>query len=133
VESGEGVVGKIFEYHVATGQTVEVASESQGLLAYSASGARVYYLGPERGIYVYEEGASASKLVPGTGQGGYGGSSILMYRSTSSQEAAGNAAVATPDGNYLMFLQSGEANLYDAASGRVTCVSCGPGGAAGDC
>jgi hypothetical protein len=119
---------RIFEYHVATGQTVEVAPEAIGLLTYSASGARVYYLGPEGGIFLYEEGAPAPKLVPGTGQGGYGGSYIGGLNNNAA--AHENAPVATPDGNYLMFLQGGEANLYDAASGRVTCVSCGPGGSA---
>jgi hypothetical protein len=125
--TGEG--GKIFEYHVATGQTVEVAPEALGLLAYSASGARVYYLGPEGGIYLYEEGAPAPKLVPGTGQGGYGGSYITPGGSKNA-DAHENAPVATPDGSYLMFLQGGEANLYDAAADRVTCVSCGPENAA---
>jgi hypothetical protein len=122
--------GGIFEYHVATGQTVEVAPEAKGLLAYSASGALVYYLGPEGGIYLYEEGAPAPKLLPGTGTGQAGYEGSYISGAISNSEAAENAPVATPDGNYLMFLQSGEANLYDAASGRVTCVSCGPGGSA---
>jgi hypothetical protein len=130
VEGAPGAGGKIFEYHVLTGHTVEIAPEAVGLLAYSASGARVYYLGPEGGIYLYEEGAPAPKLVPGTGQGGYGGSYIAAGERTKEPEAHENAPVATPDGSYLMFLQGGEANLYDAASGRVTCVSCGPGNAA---
>ena len=146
---------KIFEYHVASGQTVEIASEAVGLLAYSASGARVYYLGPESGLYLYEEGALAPKLVPGTQQGGYGngflvesgilGSHISTEEPTVSEHAAENAPVATTDGNYLMFLSPNqltpyqncvevekchvEAYLYDAATDRVTCVSCARGNA----
>jgi hypothetical protein len=164
---GNVVPGKIFEYHVATGQTVEIASEAVGLMAHSANGARAYYLGPERGIYLYEEGAPAPKLVPGTQQGGYGYNDVLPVESeiygsyistgepTLSTRAAENAPVATPDGNYLMFLSPNqltpyencvkvkeeegenevekchvEAYLYDAATDRVTCVSCGPGDAA---
>ena len=119
--------GKILEYHVATGHTVEVAPEANGLLAYSASGARVYYLGPEGGIYLYEEGAPAPKLLPGTGTGQPAYEGPYIPGPFANFEVAENAPVATPDGNYLMFLQGGEANLYDAASGRVTCVSCGPG------
>jgi hypothetical protein len=115
----ERAEGKIFEYHVATGQAVEVASEAEGLLAYSASGARVYFLGSEHGIYkhsivMYEEGATSPKLVPGT-QGGYGegglpvefkiyGSYISTEVPTLSATAAENAPVGTPDGDYLMFL-----------------------------
>jgi hypothetical protein len=127
VEGTESAGGKIFEYHVATGQTVEVASEAKGLLAYSASGARVYYLGPEGLIYLYEEGAPAPRLVPG----GYGAERYIpTEQSIRGEYVAGNAPVATLDGNYLMFLSGGEANLYDAATNRVTCVSCGPGGSA---
>jgi hypothetical protein len=125
----EPAARKIFEYHVATRQTVEVASEALGLVAYSPNGARVYYLGAEGGIYLYEEGAPAPKLLPGTGQGGYEGSYIATQKFTKSVDAAKNASVVTPDGNYLMFLQSGEANLYDAATDQLTCVSCGPGNA----
>jgi hypothetical protein len=159
VENVASPQGKIFEYHVTSGQTVEIASEARGLLAYSANAARVYYLGPEYGIYVYEEGAPAPKLVPGTQQGGYGeglslesgiyGSYIQTHEGTRSSHAADNAPVATPDGNYLMFLSPNqltpyancvesegsdrchvEAYLYDAATDRVTCVSCAPSNAA---
>ena len=132
-EGEGGPAGKIFEYHVATGQTVEIASEALGLLAYSANGARVYYLGPELGIYLYEDGAPAPKLVPGTGTGqgrppeeGY----VKTQKATLASESGLDAPAATPDGNYLMFLQGGEAHLYDAATDQVTCVSCGPGNAA---
>ena len=157
--SGEETKGKIFEYHLASRQTVEVASEALGLLAYSANGARVYYLGPESGIYLYEEGAPAPKLVPGTQQGGYAdgflvesgivGSYISTEGPTESETEAENAPVATPDGNYLMFLSPNqltpyetcvesegserchvEAYLYDAATDQVTCVSCAPGNGA---
>lgn len=146
--------GKLFEYHVNTKQTVELASESEGLLAYSANGARVYYLGPEKGIYIYEEGVAAPTLVPGTQQGGYGfgggsglvGSHISSHEPTISTFAADeNAPVATSSGNYLMFLSPNELTpykncveskgeehchvevyLYDAGADSVTCVSCGP-------
>jgi hypothetical protein len=149
--------GKIFEYNVASEQTVEIASEVTGLLAYSANAARVYYLGPEHGVYLYEEGAPAPKLVPGTQQGGYGegglvvesgiyGSFIKTGEPTPSSGVAENAPVATPDGNYLMFLSPNqltpykncveaekcrvEAYLYDTGTDQVTCVSCAPSNAA---
>lgn len=150
----ENAGGKIFEYHVATEQTVEIASDARGLLAYSADAARVYYLGAESGIYLYEEGA-APKLVPGTQQGGYGeglsvesniyGSYLSTEHPTASTRAAENAPVATHDGNNLMFLSPNqltpyencvevekchvEAYLYDVATNHVTCVSCAPGNA----
>lgn len=149
--------GHIFEYRVAAQQEVEIASENKGLLAYSSSGSRVYYLGPERGIYLYEEGAPTPRLLPGTQQGGYGfselsqewsaGSSILAYQPTGRGDS--NAPEVTANGNYLMFLSPNkltsyencvesegserchvEAYLYDAGTDQVTCVSCAPGGAA---
>ncbi len=151
-----GSGGKIFEYHVATRQTVEIASEAIGLMAYSVDAARVYYLGPEHGVYLYEEGSTAPKLVPGTQQGGYGGglfvasaiygSFIRSNEPTGRSLATENLPVATPDGSKLMFLSPNqltpynncveaekchvEVYLYDAGTDQVTCVSCAPGDAA---
>jgi hypothetical protein len=148
--------GKIFEYNVTTKQTVEVASEARGLLAYSDNAARVYYLGPESGIYLHEEGTPTPKLVPGTQQGGYGeglfvesaiyGSFISTEQVTGSARAAEDAPAVTPDASSLLFLSPNqltpyktcveveechvEAYLYDAGTDQVTCVSCGPGNAA---
>ncbi|MHB1569461.1 MAG: hypothetical protein ACYC0H_09685, partial [Solirubrobacteraceae bacterium] len=158
VEPVAGLEGKILAYHVAAKQTVEVASEAEGLLAYSASGARVYYLGPEGGIFLYEAGAPAARLVPGTQSGGYTlnnanasgiyGSYISASHSTGALVADGSMPATTADGGELMFLSSDqltqyqnctesegseqchvEAYLYSAASGAVTCVSCGAGSA----
>ncbi|HEX3435112.1 MAG TPA: hypothetical protein VHT25_13750 [Solirubrobacteraceae bacterium] len=147
----ERAAGKIFEYHVATEQTVEIASGARGLLAYSANAARVYYLGAESGIYLYEEGAPAPKLVPGTQQGGYGealsvasaiyGSFIATEQPTGSSRAAEDAPAVTGDAGDLLFLSPNQltpyencvevevchvqAYLYDAHTEQVTCVSCG--------
>ncbi len=112
--------GKIFEYDVASRQTVEVASESTGLLAYSADGSRVYYLGPEEGIYLYEEGAPSPKLLPRTLHSRYGGNGVKEEPGrlndhfqggmieTGEETAAGktiaDAPVTTPNGKYLMFV-----------------------------
>jgi hypothetical protein len=122
----EHEVAKIYEYHVTTKQIVEVASGSDGLLAYSANGSRVYYLGPEEGVYLYEEGAPEAKLVPETQQGRYLATTVELKKNpviftgavirpnepTSSERATNNAPVVTPNGNDLMFLSPDELTGY---------------------
>lgn len=117
---------KIYEYHVATKQIVEIASGSQGLLAYSANGARVYYLGPEEGVYLYEEGAPEAKLVPETQQGRYLATTVELKKEpviftgavirpnepTQNGSVTNNASVVTPNGNDLMFLSPDKLTSY---------------------
>jgi hypothetical protein len=142
----------IFEYHVTTKQTVEIASETQGLLAYSANGSRVYYLGPEYGVFLHEEGVPTPTLVPGTQKGDYGighseistGAELRTSGATQGSTVDNNAPMVTHDGNYFIFLDEdqltsynncsnychSEVYLYDAATDGVTCLSCGPAGVA---
>ncbi len=116
--------GGLFVYHVGTGKSVEIASKSVGVVGYSASGRRVYYLGPEEGIYLYEEGVGIAKLVPGTQQGGYKtdvaeghseefvGGDIATETRTTTEEPPANAPAVTPDGNYLMFVSHDQLSSY---------------------
>lgn len=157
VEPGaEQDTGKIFEYHVSTKQTVEIAAEADGLLAYSADGSRVYYLGPKQGIYLYEEGAPTPVLIPGSQEAGRDNTfyddndEAAMVATHDPTEWLGiNAPVVTSNGEYLMFMSASELTpyqncvesegeerchvevyLYDAGTGHVTCLSCGPAGSA---
>jgi hypothetical protein len=139
----------IYEYDTATGATTTISPEGS-LVASSADGSRVYYwieAGPKADLYLWEDGAT--KLIPKAGEG---------FASGARNEPVNgvyNAAVATPDGTKLLFLdtadltgynnfgptcnrkrvESGtpgfcaEAYIYDATTGVVTCVSCNPTGA----
>lgn len=132
--------GKIFEYDIATKQTVEVVSESTGILAYSADGSRFYYLGPEEGIYLHEEGASSPKLLPGTLHSRYGGNGIKeepgrlndpFYggmietgEESSAGRASANAPVTTPNGKYLMFVNPEPLTDYQTCTGSTGNEQC---------
>lgn len=145
--------GQLYEYHVATGRTVEIGADpgnttSQGqytdgdVLAYTHDGSYVWFLGPEDGVYRWHEGEAEPTLVPGTQLGGFG--SYTQTQAGYGQEKA-NMPVSTPDGAHLLFLDptslvesfnSGgdlEAYVYDAETktepARVTCISCNPAGA----
>jgi hypothetical protein len=126
--------GGVFEYDVATGVTSTITTEG-GFVASSADGSRVYYLnsgGPKPGLYLWDNGTSV--LIPNADKGF--ANSVL---SSGANTANKDYAVATPDGSRLLFLDSanltgynsygfGEAYVYDAATGVVTCVSCDPTG-----
>jgi hypothetical protein len=133
--------GAIYEYHVTTGQTAVVGEGN--LLAYSASGGRVYYQveGAKAGLYLYENGAPASRLIPGTQAGGYlTGEEGRISGGQPTHDAIKDMPAVTPDGGHLLFIDAGqltsynnqghrEAYIYDAATGEVTCASCNPTGA----
>jgi hypothetical protein len=127
ITSGEG---KIFEYHITTGQTTEVGEGSR-VLAYSASGAKVYYEGPTGGLMFYENGTTPS-VIPGTEGGGY-------RNGTGAGGKRPDLPVGTPGGGYLLFIDSAkltsyeneghqEAYVYDHKTDQVICVSCQPSG-----
>ncbi len=120
--------GGVFEYDVASGETTTISQEGS-FIASSADGSRVYYA-VNGGLYLWEDGASRLITDEGYSPEVEGGSS----------GTAGRTAVATPDGSRLLFLSSanltgynsygvGEAYVYDATTGSITCVSCNPSGA----
>jgi hypothetical protein len=135
--------GKLYEYHVGTGQVVEIGEGS--LLAFSRDGSRVYFLNAQ-GIQVYHEGST--ELIPGTPGGGYTsagpfgkhpGGLIANGRPAEYPETS-NMPVASggeSDGSHLLFIDTAqltgyenkehqEAYVYDAETGDVTCISCNP-------
>ncbi len=118
--------GGVFEYDVASGQTTTISQEG-AFVASSADGSRVYYA-LNGGLYLWEDGAS--RLVVGEG----------FYPEIEAGDNRNLAAVATPDGSRLLFLDAAnlvgydnyggdEAYVYDAGTGSITCVSCNPSGA----
>jgi hypothetical protein len=131
--------GEIFEYHLATGQTTEVGEGT--LLTFTANGSRVYYLGPEEGIHLYEEGTT-TKLIPETENGGYRTGTIgggLVEGSYGLTRNMPVASAGASNGSHLLFIDSAkltdyenaghfEAYVYDADTGQVTCISCDTSG-----
>lgn len=133
--------GEIYEYHVGSGQATEIGTGD--LLAHSADGTRVYFLGPEEGLYLYEEGRP-TRLIPGTQSGGYRagtiGGGLIENRQPTGYGQTRNMPVASPggsDGSHLLFIDSAqltgyrneghfEAYVYDAKTESVTCISCSP-------
>ncbi len=131
--------GNIYAYHVTSGQIVDITSGSDGLLAYSANGDRVYYLGPEEGIYLYEEGGPPPRLIPGTQEEGYLGGEyaggVILTNEVTDWGHMANMPVTAADGTYLLFISPAklsayenegrhEAYVYDANTNEVTCISC---------
>jgi ribosomal protein S27E len=138
--------GGIHEYHVATGQTTEVGEGN--LLTFTPDGKHVYYLGPEQGIFLFEEGRPPMR-VPGTQEGGYifgpKGNGGQIFEGQTAYGETENMPVTTPDGSNLLFVDAArlteydncpefkgtkachhEVYVYDANTNRVTCVSCSP-------
>jgi hypothetical protein len=118
--------GGVFEYDVASGETTTINPEG-AFVASSADGSRVYYA-LNGGLYLWEDGAS--RLIVGAG----------FSPEIEANDNQNLAAVATPDGSRLLFLDSAnlvgydnygedEAYVYDATTGSMTCVSCNPSGA----
>ncbi len=137
--------GKIYEYHVESRQTTKIGEG--GLLAYSADGSRVYFLGPNEAIYVYHEGEE-TKVVPGTLAGGYGAGplgesgGLIASGSATDYGQTRDMPVASgggSDGSHFLFIDTAEltgyhnkghqeAYVYNAETGNVTCISCNPSG-----
>jgi hypothetical protein len=142
--TGPGEEEKIFtfgatgidEYHVTTGETTEIGEGD--LLTYTPDGAHVYYLGPEQGIFAFEEGKPPVR-VPGTQEGGYTAGVIGggLIESITNYGETRNMPVSTPDGYDLLFIDAAkltayenaghyEAYVYDTKKNEVTCISCNP-------
>lgn len=133
--------GEIFEYHVGTELSTEIGVGR--LLAYSRDGSRVYFVGEEEGIYVYEAGQT--RLIPGTQEGGYfaggsrNGGAINNRAPTEDPEGQTRnmpvASAGSSDGSHLLFIDSSkltgyeneshkEAYIYNVATNTVRCISC---------
>jgi hypothetical protein len=134
--------GKFYAYHLTSGQTTEFGEGAIGLLAWSADGSRIYYLGPREEIDVWHNGETQPIL--GTEIGGYRFSNSKKVREGGwiPGSAVENMPVASgggSEGSHLLFIDRAqltsykneghmEAYLYDAHTGNVTCISCNPTG-----
>jgi hypothetical protein len=125
--------GELAEYEIATGQLTDIAAGQ--LLASSDDGSRVYYLGSNGALYLWDQGTTT--MIPGTDAGGY---DVNAVATNVDHE---NVPDTTPDGLNFLFIDKArltgydnqgrrEAYLYRAASNSVVCVSCNPSGAPPD-
>jgi hypothetical protein len=122
---GDAAGGPIYEYDIATEQTVDIGTGE--FLAASADGSVVYYLadpasiaigGPEQKLMVYDHGTT--KTVPGAGPG-YAGKALVNGGTLLGFLALENLPVTTPDGSKLLFLD--RVNLTSYNSAGVACAA----------
>jgi hypothetical protein len=138
------------EYDLETDETTELAPgvKVAGVAGTSEDGEYVYYVDTKGNIELWHDGATTlvaaeaglSGVSPyGSGLGGFHGDYIT--------ELGSRTAEVTPDGHSLLFMSQqsltgydnflkgslvegplDEVFLYEAATGRLTCVSCNPSG-----
>jgi hypothetical protein len=146
-DSSADLLGPIYEYDIASGQTTTIGRGE--LLGFSADGSHVYYHAPgeESGVYLWNDGVTT--LIPGTDtplQGnhpegvrpdGYPSDSGAISNVDVSSARLIDLPAVTPDGSKMVFVDytnvtsynshiRSEVYLYDANTNSVTCISCNP-------
>lgn len=141
---------ELYEYNLETHQTIELdpGVKVAGVAGASEDGEYVYYIDAKGDIELWHGGVTTpvaseaglsgvSPFPPGEGGGGYHNDYITALGS--------RTAEVTPDGHSLIFMSQqsltgydnvvevegvphalDEVFLYEAATGRLTCVSCNP-------
>jgi hypothetical protein len=143
---------ELYEYDLETHETTELAPgvKVAGVAGASEDGEYVYYIDSKGNIELWHNGVTTlvaseaglggvSPFASGPGGGGYHNDYIT--------ELGSRTAEVTPDGHSLIFMSQNsltgydnllevegvdvpldEMFLYEAATGRLTCVSCNPSG-----
>lgn len=143
---------ELFEYNLETNVTTEIAPgvKVAGVAGVSEDGEYVYYIDSQGNIELWHGGVTTlvaaeagfggvSPFSPGVGGGGYHNDYITELGSRTSE--------VTPDGHSLIFMSQksltgydnflkgnlvegllDEVFLYEAATRKLTCVSCNPSG-----
>jgi hypothetical protein len=116
---GDAGGGPLYEYDVATEQTIKIGTGR--FLTSSADGSVVYYLanpvdiklgGAEQRLMVYDHGAT--REVPGAGPG-YAGKAFENGVNYLGFFALESLPVTTPDGSKLLFLDRADLTAYNSA------------------
>ncbi len=147
--------GDLYEYNLENGQTTDLSPgvEVKGVAGISDDGEYVYYVDSNNNIVLWHAGVTALVADGAAISSDY----ALGGAATDYAEAIGSrTAEVTPDGHSLVFMSSAsltgydnrsvkkeikgslveveepieEAFLYEAQSGKLTCVSCDPTGEA---
>ncbi len=125
--------GDLYEYDLESGQTTDLSPgvEVKGVAGISESGEYVYYVDSSNDIVLWHAGVT-TRVATGAATGkdfvweGYSTDIGTDY----AEEIGSRTAEVTPDGNSLVFMSGEEVWLYEAQSGKLTCVSCDPTGEA---
>ncbi len=129
-QEGNAGGGPLYEYNIATAQSVKIGTGD--ILAASADGSVVYYYtnpsplgesagGEDQRLMVYDKGVT--KEVPGAGPG-YAGHALHNSLNFIGPISTNNLSVATPDGSKLLFLD--RANLTPYNSAGPACAALNP-------
>ena len=121
--------GNLYEYDVESGQTTDLSPgvEVRGVAGISDNGEYVYYVDSNNDIVLWHAGVTTRVTTGAATSGDY-----VEYEVASDYagEIGSRTAEVTSDGHSLVFMSGEEVWLYEAQSGKLTCVSCDPTGEA---
>jgi hypothetical protein len=124
--------GELYEYDLEDGRTTDLSPGVmvKGVAGISDDGEYVYYVDANNDIVLWHDGVTTRVASEAATSGDY-----VLYgpASDDAEEVGSRTAEVTPDGNSLVFMSNmgvEQVFLYEAQSGRLTCVSCDPTGEA---
>ena len=128
--------GDLYEYDLESGQTTDLSPgvDVEGVAGISENGEYVYYVDSNNDIVLWHAGVTtrvATGAASSDGYSDYSGSTGV--RTDYAGEVGSRTAEVTPDGHSLVFMSNTgveQVFLYEALSGKLTCVSCDPTGEA---
>ncbi len=126
--------GELYEYDLENGQTTDLSSgvEVKGVAGISENGEYVYYVDAKNDVVLWHAGVTTLVASGAAVSEDYSVNQDGVINDYAG-EVGSRTAEVTPDGHSLMFMSDTgveEVFLYEAPSGKLTCVSCNPTGEA---
>ena len=123
--------GDLYEYNLESGQTTDMSPgvEVKGVAGISENGEYVYYVDSSNDIVLWHAGVT-TRVATGAATGEDYSTGRDGVATDYAGEIGSRTAEVTPDGHSLVFMSGVEVFLYEAPSGKLTCVSCDPTGEA---
>ena len=126
--------GALYEYNLESGQTTDLSPgvEVKGVTGISENGEYVYYVDSSNDVVLWHAGVT-TRVATGAATGDDYVDEADEVASDYAGEIGSRTAEVTPDGHSLVFMSKGDVEqvwLYEAPSGKLTCVSCNPTGEA---
>ncbi len=123
--------GDLYEYDLENGQTTDLSPgvEVKGLAGISENGEYVYYVDSNNNIVLWHAGVT-TRVATGAATSDDDVDLIDEIATDYAGEIGSRTATVTPDGHSLVFMSGDNVYLYEAPSGKLTCVSCNPTGEA---
>ncbi len=124
--------GDLYEYDLETGQTTDLSPgvEVKGVAGISDNGEYVYYVDANNDIVLWHAGVTTLVAKDAANSSDYVQDGVPTDYAG---EVGSRTAEVTPDGHSLVFMSDTgveEVFLYEALSGKLSCVSCDPTGEA---